>query len=75
MDGPPTAHRGHDEPVHEGIGMVAREDDGPLGGDVLASDYLDSAEERVHHQADALHENAIGRTDRVHDLDTIAPFA
>ena len=55
--------------------MVAREDDGPLGGDVLASDYLDSAEERVHHQADELHENAIGRTDRVHDLNTIAPFA
>ena len=74
MDGPTTAHRGHDEPVHEGIGMVAREDDGPFGGHVLASDHLDSAEERVHHQADEPDENPIGRTDRAHNCGHYSPL-
>ena len=54
--------------------MVAGEDDGSFGGDVLASDHFDSAEERVHHQTDEPHENPIGPTDRAHDVDTIVSF-
>ena len=67
MDRSTPAHRRDEEPVHERVGVVAGEDHSSLGGDMLASDHLDAAEERVHHHADEPCENPIGPTNRAHN--------